>query len=168
MRRIVPVLLMVWSLLVVSAFAADKVEPPDSCKYCGMDRTKFAHSRMLVEYDDGTSVGSCSIHCLAVDLANNIDKSPKAIKVGDYNTKQLIDAESAFWVVGGEKQGVMTSRAKWAFEKKADAEAFIAANKGSLANFDEVVKSAYEDMNKDTKMIRDRRKMKRMKQMEHK
>lgn len=38
--------------------------------------------------------------------------------VGDYNTKRLIDAEKAVWVIGGGKQGVMTKRAKWAFEKR--------------------------------------------------
>ena len=80
---------------------------------------------MLVVYDDGTEVGVCSLHCAAIDLAINIDKTPKTIYVGDFNTKKLIDAEQAFWVIGGNKPGVMTKRAKWAFEKKADAEAFI-------------------------------------------
>jgi len=134
-----------------------------SCKYCGMDREKFAHSRMLVEYDDGSKMGTCSIHCLAVDLANNLDKTPKSIMVGDYNTKELIDAEKAYWVIGGDKQGVMTMRAKWAFAKKGDAEAFIKENKGKLATFDEAMKATYEDMYKDTKMIRDKRKGKKMK-----
>ncbi|GAB4295944.1 MAG: nitrous oxide reductase accessory protein NosL [Desulfuromonadia bacterium] len=134
-----------------------------SCKYCGMDREKFAHSRIMVEYDDGTKMGTCSIHCLAVDLANNLDKTPKSIMVGDYNTKKLIDAEKAYWVIGGDKQGVMTMRAKWAFAKKGDAEAFIKANKGKLATFEEAMKASYEDMYKDTKMIRDKRKSKKMK-----
>ena len=168
MKRLLPIILLCLSMSPFASFAADKVEAPDSCNYCGMDRTKFAHSRMHVEYDDGSSNGTCSLHCMAVDLANNIDKTPKAIKVGDYNSKKLIDAESGFWVIGGSKQGVMTGRAKWAFEKKTDAEAFIKENTGTLASFDEAIKAAYEDMYKDTKMIRERRKMKKMKQMEHK
>ena len=154
-----------------SAATAATVKAPEgqaSCKYCGMDREKFAHSRMLVEYDDGTAVGACSIHCLAVELTNSIDKTPRAIKVGDYSGKNLIDAESAFWVIGGDKSGVMSSRAKWAFKNRADAEAFIAANKGTMATFEDALKAAYEDLYKDTKMIRDRRKMKSMKQMEQK
>ncbi|MBN2034197.1 MAG: nitrous oxide reductase accessory protein NosL [Deltaproteobacteria bacterium] len=133
-----------------------------SCKYCGMDRVKFAHSRMLVTYDDGSELGTCSIHCLAVDLALNIDKTPKTIEVGDYNTKNLIDAEKAFWVIGGNKPGVMTKRAKWAFETKSDAEAFVKAEGGNVATFDDAMKATYEDMNEDTRMIRERRKMKRM------
>ncbi|HSB06423.1 MAG TPA: nitrous oxide reductase accessory protein NosL, partial [Thermodesulfobacteriota bacterium] len=80
-------------------------------------------------------------------------------------TKGLIDGEKAFWVIGGNKMGVMTKRAKWAFAKKDDAEKFIKENGGANATCDAAVKAAYEDMYADTKMIRDRRKMKKM---EHK
>ena len=139
-----------------------------SCKYCGMDREKFDFSRMLIEYDDGTTAAFCSIHCAAVDLSTTIDKAPKAIKVGDHNTKDLIDAETAYWVAGGKKPGVMSKRGKWAFAKKEDAEAFLKANEGSLVAFEDAMKMAYEDMYEDTKAIRERRKMKRMKMMEQK
>jgi copper chaperone NosL len=150
-----------------SVFASDDVSKHKSCPHCGMDRGQFSHSRMLVVYDDGTEVGLCSLHCAAIDLAINIDKTPKTIYVGDFNTKKLIDAEQAFWVIGGNKPGVMTKRAKWAFEKKADADAFIAKEGGTIANFDQTIKASYEDIYTDTKMIRERRKMKRM-QMEKK
>jgi len=143
-----------------------KKEP--TCKYCGMDRGKFAHSRMLVVYDDGSVLGTCSIHCLAVDLALNIDKTPTSTQVGDFNTKKLIDAEKAFWVIGGNKPGVMTKQAKWAFESKEDAEKFIMMNGGTLATFDEAMKAAYESMYADTKMIREKRKMMKMKGTSHK
>jgi nitrous oxide reductase accessory protein NosL len=69
-------------------------------------------------------------------------------------------------VVGGSKPGVMTKRAKWAFENKTDAEKFITENGGTLATFDEAIKLAYEDMYQDTKMIREKRKMKKT-GMEH-
>ena len=146
----------------------DDISVHKGCKYCGMDRGTYNFSRMLIEYDDGTSVAFCSIHCAAVDLANNIDKTPKAIQVGDFNGKQLIDAEKAFWVVGGNKPGVMSKRGKWAFEKKENAENFIKANRGNIVSFEEAMKAAYEDMHEDTRAIRERRKMKRMKMMEQK
>jgi hypothetical protein len=91
-----------------------------------------------------------------------IDQTPKAIKVGDYQTKKLIDAERAVWVIGGDKMGVMTKRAKWAFEKQEDAEKFVKESGGKISTFDEAIKSAYEDMYADTKMIRERRRAKRM------
>jgi copper chaperone NosL len=126
-------------------------------------RAKFSNSRMLVTYDDGSQLGTCSIHCLAVDLALNIDKTPKTIEAGDYNTKNLIDAEKAVWVIGGNKPGVMSKRAKWAFAKKSDAEAFVEAEGGKVATFEDAMKAAYEDMYFDTKMIRERKKMRQMK-----
>lgn len=150
---------MVFGVMAMSAFAQEDIKQSPSCKYCGMDRQKFDFSRMLIEYDDGSSMGTCSVHCAAIELATNIDKTPAAIKVGDFGTKNLIDAEKAFWVLGGSKPGVMTKRGKWAFEKKEDAEAFIKANGGEPAAFEDVIKAAYTDMYEDTKMIRDKRKM---------
>lgn len=164
-KRVLSVALMAALLLTgVYAIAQQDVDSHGSCKYCGMDRKMFAHSRMLLVYDDGSQLGSCSLHCVAVDLALNIDKTPKTIQVADFNTKNLVDAEKAIWVLGGEKPGVMTKRAKWAFDKKEDAEAFVKANGGSLADFETAIKAAYEDMYADTKMIRERRLAKRMKQ----
>lgn len=149
--------------------AGEDVKNHPSCKYCAMDRGHLAHSRVYIEYDDGATEGMCSIRCAVIDLAVNIGKTPKTIQVGDYNTKRLIDAQKAFWVIGGGKAGMMTKRAKWAFEKKEDAEGFIKENGGKLAIFDEALKAAYEDMYEDTKMIREKRKkMKMMEMMEHK
>ena len=152
-------------MIAAVAFAQDDIKKHPTCTYCGMDREKFAHSRMLIEYDDGTTEGACSLHCAAVDLALHIDKTPKAILVADYNTKKLIDADKATWVIGGSKMGVMTKRGKWAFEKKEDAEKFMKENAGTLVTFDEAMKAAYEDMYADTKMIREKRKMKKMEHM---
>jgi nitrous oxide reductase accessory protein NosL len=167
---------MIKKVLVISAFflfclvlpitllAQEDVQKHPSCKYCGMDRAKFAHSRLYVVFEDGSTQGTCSIHCAAIDFALNIDKIPKTMEVGDFNTKMLVDVEKAFWVLGGNKPGVMTKRAKWAFAKKEDAEAFMKENGGSPIFFDHAFKAAFEDMYEDTKMIQERRKMRRMQQ----
>ena len=158
------IFLLILSLVMASICLAQKA--PDvlqhpSCKYCGMDRDQFAHSRFLIEYDDGSTFAACSIHCAAVDLAMNIDKMPKSMKVGDYNTKGLIDAEGAVWVLGGNKPGVMTKRAKWAFGNKEDAEKYVKENGGEVVTFERAMQATYEDMYADTKMIREKRKAKR-------
>jgi nitrous oxide reductase accessory protein NosL len=150
------------------AQSKEDIDVHKDCKYCGMSRGMFDFSRMLIEYEDGSTVAVCSAHCAAVELANSIDKTPKAIRVGDFNSRRLIDAEKAFWVVGGSKPGVMSKRGKWAFEKKEDADAFLKTNQGNMVVFEEAMKMAYEDMYDDTKAIRERRKMKRMKMMEQK
>jgi copper chaperone NosL len=155
--------LIVFSLVAAGAVSGQEdIKKFPSCKFCGMDREKFGHSRMFIEYDDGSTEGICSLHCAAIDLILNIDKTPKSIWVGDYGTKNLINAEKALWIIGGSKMGVMTKKAKWAFEKKGDAENYLKENGGKLASFDEALKAAYDDIYEDTKMIRERRKAMKM------
>jgi nitrous oxide reductase accessory protein NosL len=107
------------------------------------------------------------MHCAAVELAVTLDKTPKARWVADYSSKKLIDAEKASWVIGGSTPGVMTKQAKWAFENKADADKFIQENGGKLGAFDDAIKASYEDMNQDTKMIKEKRKMMKKGSMGH-
>jgi copper chaperone NosL len=145
------------------AHSEEDITATPSCKYCGMDRHAFAHSRMVIEYDDGTKVGVCSLHCAAIDLSLNIDKTPKTIWVADYNTKMLIDAEKATWVMDPANPGVMTRTAKWAFAKNEDAGKFTKENGGHLAAFDDCLKAAYEGMYADLKMIREKRQGMKMK-----
>jgi copper chaperone NosL len=164
-------LVAVISLMFASIASAEMQEDitlHKSCAHCGMNREAFDFSRMLIEYNDGSAVPVCSLHCAAIDLANNIDKAPRSIKVGDFKGKQLIDAEQAFWVAGGNKPGVMSKRGKWAFGTKDEAENFIKTNGGKLVSFEDAIKMAYDDMYEDTRMIREKRKMMRMKQMDKK
>lgn len=158
---LVPLSLILSPVPAAEPPAGDILKTP-SCPLCGMDRNKFNFSRIFIVYDDGSTFGGCSLHCAAIDMAVNIDKGPVEIWVGDYNTKDLIDAEKAFWVIGGKKMGVMTKRAKWAFGTKPAAEKFIAQYGGKLINFEGAAEAAYEDMYRDTRMIREKRKMKRM------
>lgn len=164
MKKTVLLALLVFTAMVMPAFSQDDIMQTPSCKYCGMDRQLFSHSRMHIVYEDGSFTGLCSLHCAALDLGLTLDKAPTEIMVADYGTKKLIDAEKAVWVIGGSVQGVMTRNAKWAFEKKEDAEAFMKQNGGALATFDQAIKQAYEEMYQDTKIIRDNRKKKKMMQ----
>lgn len=116
------------------------------CKYCGMDRKKYDFSRMLVIQEDLSETGTCSIHCTAIDRALNYDKPSRWIGIGDYGTRKLINAQKAYWVIGGDRQGVMSIRGKWAFEKRKDAEEFVRAHGGRVGTFDEALQAAFEDM----------------------
>ena len=125
---------------------ADDIRKHPECKYCGMDREKFGYSRMLVRYEDGTEMPSCSIHCAGIDLALNPHKGVRIALVGDHDTRVLLDAEKAFWVLGGDKMGVMSIRGKWAFSDRKAAEVFMKKHGGSLATYDEVMKATFEDI----------------------
>ena len=63
------IMVVCFLLTTGAAFAQDDIKKHPSCKYCGMDREKFAHSRVFAEYEDGTTEGTCSIHCAAIDFA---------------------------------------------------------------------------------------------------
>ena len=137
---------MIFSLSFVCQAAEKSVEAPADCKQCGMNRTKFSHSRMVVTYKDGSSTGTCSINCAVVDMKANKGKEVASFQVGDYDSKQLIDAKTAVWVIGGKKKGVMTPVAKWAFADKKAAEAFVKESGGRLATFDEVVAASEKEL----------------------
>lgn len=165
MVRVARAALAVACLAVFSARAdtPEDVKSCPSCHHCGMDRDKFGFSRMEIVHQDGKQVGTCSLHCAALELALAIDAPPKAIRVADLNSRKLVDAEAATWVIGGTKPGVMTRRAKWAFADRAAAEAFVKENGGQLATFDEALQATFEDMGQDVKMIREKRKAMREK-----
>jgi nitrous oxide reductase accessory protein NosL len=166
--RAVSWMITICFLLAVPAavMAQPDIEQHPSCPYCGMDRAKFAHSRMLINYKGGSSVGTCSLHCVVIDQALKIDLMPAQVLVGDFKSKKLIDAERAYWVMGGDKMGVMTKRAKWAFENLKDAQDYIQAHGGKLVTYEDAVKGAFEDMYQDIQMIRKKRQMKRKKKAE--
>jgi nitrous oxide reductase accessory protein NosL len=121
------------------------VKMHQACPHCGMDREKFAHSRMLITYTDGTSVGVCSIHCTVTEVKSKRGKTIKTVEVADLNSKILVDAEKATWVIGGSKKGVMTRTPKWAFAQKDDAAAFISKNGGKLATYKEALTLAEKE-----------------------
>lgn len=132
--------------MVTGGLAAGKVESPAACKYCGMDRTAFGYSRMVVKYSDGSSTGTCSLNCVVVDMKQAKKRTATAFLVGDYSTRKLIDGRKAAWVIGGSKSGVMTPVAKWAFARKSDADRFIRDNGGRRASFEEALAATEKEL----------------------
>ncbi|NJD91713.1 MAG: hypothetical protein FIA91_09395 [Geobacter sp.] len=90
-------------LSVLSSYVAAEsdIEAQRSCNYCGMDRKAYGYSRMVVVYDDGAQVGTCSLHCTVTELKASGGRKVKALLVADRDTRKLIPAESAIWVMGG-------------------------------------------------------------------
>ena len=133
-------LLLLFALLSVGAgFAAfSGVENPKGCEVCGMDRVTFASSRVMITYDNKSVVGTCSINCAHSDVTAKKSLKVLSIRVADRDTRELVDARKAFWVIGGSKHGVMTATPKWAFADRRRAEAFIRAYGGKLAGFEAV------------------------------
>ena len=142
------------------------------CPYCGMDRTKWNHSRHLVQYEDGLVDGTCSIHCLSISLSLNIDRGPKAIYAADFGSdkeiKPLVDVDKATYLIGSKLKGTMTKSSKMAFASADAAKAAQAAKGGETGNFDDALKASYMSMANDTMMIRKRRAKRRARMMKMK
>ncbi len=119
MKKLTVVLIFCFAFASVAVMAqTHSHQGPDSCKYCGMDREKFAHSAMMIEYEDGSQTPTCSIHCAAVDLALSIDRRPKE-DAGRRREHQETDrCGEGLLDTGSDVPGVMTKKAKWAFENR--------------------------------------------------
>jgi copper chaperone NosL len=143
------------------------IEKYAKCPYCGMDRKKFHHSRMVVHYSDDLADGTCSIHCAAISLSLNVDREPKAIYAADNASSAeimpLVEVDKATFLIGSHLKGVMTKRSKVAYSSKAALTKSQAANGGKAGNFDTALLAAYTDMAQDVAMIRKMRAERRMK-----
>lgn len=139
----------------------DDIAKYPRCTYCGMDRRRFHHSRMLIHYGNDVPDGVCSLHCAAISLSLNIDAEPKAIWVADNavagEPRPLVDVDKASFVVGGRTPGVMTQRSKVAFGSAEAARSAQAAQGGTVADFDGALLAAYTDMSADVARIRKNR-----------
>jgi copper chaperone NosL len=144
----------------------DELTKYPRCRYCGMMRAKFSHTRMLLVYENGAVDGTCSLHCGAISLALNMDLGPKELHVGDAGAdgeiKPLTLAEKAHFVIDPSKPGVMTKVSKLAYSDRAKADAAAAAEASAkagakLVDFDTALKDAYLGMAEDTIMLRKRR-----------
>lgn len=134
-----------WSFFGTTVQAEDDIHSHRQCAECGMDRKAYGFSRMLLVYADGKEVGVCSLHCAVEAMDRRKDQPVQALRVADRNTHELLPAEQAIWVMGGKKKGVMTRRAKWAFQEKSAAESFIKEYGGAIVTWEEALTAARAD-----------------------
>lgn len=150
---------IICTLFLLFCMASPPAQAEEVCVYCNMKRSSYKHSWMVISYKGMDPKGYCSVHCAAIAMALHTDLLIDHISVGDFNTKKQIKAEKASWVVGGDLPGVMTARAKWAFETREAADAFITQHAGRPATFEQVLEAAFADMLNDTLMIRKKRRL---------
>lgn len=137
--------LAMFALSGITARAQDDIEKHRSCTVCGMDRKAYGYSRMLIVYEDGSRTGVCSLHCAVEELAARKEPQVKSILVADRDSRTLIDADKAIWVMGGRKRGIMTGLPKWAFATGDAARSFVEANGGKIVSWPEALAAAREE-----------------------
>jgi copper chaperone NosL len=153
-QRLVMLTLFLIVLLALTSVCGAGVDAAVRCKQCGMSRSAYDYSRMLVSYRSGAESAVCSLHCAAADLSGAKEKKGAALQVADYDTRKLISAERAVWTVGGARKGVMTAQPKWAFGSRAAAERFVRQNGGSIVSFREVMKAAAKEVQDEAAAMR--------------
>jgi copper chaperone NosL len=150
----------------------NEFEKYPKCPYCGMDRKEHHRARMLVQYADDLSDGTCSIHCLSLSLGVNIDREPKHIWGPDYGStvepRPLTPVDSMVYLIGADLKHAMTKRSKHSFASLSAAKEFQARHGGTLGNFNDALRESYLDMASDVTMIRKNREERRKRAAEMK
>lgn len=128
-----------------AALGADDIASRRFCENCGMDRKEFGYARMLLRFADGSQVGNCSVHCAVVELEKRKRQKLREILVADRDSRELVEAAGAVWVMGGGKRGVMTRRPKWAFARRSAAETFVKQHGGTVVDWQTALRAAQAD-----------------------
>lgn len=127
------------------------------CPNCGMNLAKFWKTSHAVEFKDGTTRQFCGIYCLAeqleITLLRGKEDTIKKYLVVDVASKKYVDAKKAYYVVGSNKKGTMTTTSKYAFKDKEEAEDFQIENGGEITDFDGAYKIALKGFARDTGMV---------------
>ena len=118
------------------------------CNVCGMHLTKFYKTSHVSTFKNDNKEQYCSLHCQA-KIHNHHEEKIKKIEVVDTISLKLIDAKSAYYVVGSSKKGTMSAISKYAFLKKDEAQAFQKEFGGEIHSFDEALEIAKNSMKKD-------------------
>jgi copper chaperone NosL len=118
------------------------------CPVCGMTLPKFYRTNHAASDDKGHIHQYCSIVCAMEDAIIN-GKKLNNYKVVDNTTLKFIDSNKAFFVVGSNKPGTMSSVSKYAFGTMEAAQAFSKENGGKVMKFDELYKMVEKNLQKD-------------------
>ncbi len=122
------------------------------CPVCGMNIKMFYKTSHISKLQNGTPRQYCSIRCLVADMQEyGIDT--KNIQVVDATTQKVIDANSAFYVVGSKVKGTMSKVSKLAFFTEDEAKVFTKKYKGKVVSFAVALKMAKESLKSDIAML---------------
>lgn len=133
-----------------------KGEQKEWCPVCGMNIGMFYKTSHISKVNNNQDRQYCSMRCLVVDMKEHkIDLDD--IKVVDSSTQKLIDAKSAFYVVGSDVAGTMSKVSKLAFADKEAAEEFNIEHGGKIVDFATALAMAKESLESDVAMIENKK-----------
>jgi nitrous oxide reductase accessory protein NosL len=122
------------------------------CPVCGMSLKAFYKTSHTAKLADETPRHYCSMRCLSVDMQEHT-LDTNHVKVVDAKTEKLIDATTAFYVVGSKVPGTMAKVSKLAFKNQTDAQEFAQKYKGKVVDFASALSMAQKSLAVDIAMI---------------
>ncbi|DAB33652.1 MAG TPA: hypothetical protein CFH82_09465 [Sulfurospirillum sp. UBA12182] len=124
------------------------------CPVCGMTLPMYYKTNHAANVK-GKVHQYCSIHCMHEEamLAGEAIQNPQVV---DNDSLKFIAATSAYYVVGSNKPGTMSTVSKYAFAKEASAQNFAKEFGGEVMDYTQVSKVVSEGLSADIKMIKKR------------
>lgn len=112
----------------------------EDCSVCGMWIDLYMKTRHVVTLVDGASESFCSITCAAKYVREHKD-SVRMIQAADFETKELLEAQKAFYLEGSDIPGVMSNTSRIAFSSRERADRFRRTHGGRILSFQDALKS---------------------------
>ena len=121
-------------VLSVSSAWAGGVE---RCIICGMDVSKYPHTRYVVETTDGKKYTTCGVQC-GLTLHLRFKDKWKTATAADLLSNRPFDVKKGFYVY---KSSVITDMAPGfiAFKRRTDAEKFAKGFGGQVVTYEEAL-----------------------------
>jgi hypothetical protein len=141
-KRIYRLALFALFLLIISTMSwGDEIK---RCIVCGMDVSKYLHTRYVVKTTDGEEFVTCGIQC-GLTLHLRLKEKFKSATAADLLSNRSFDAQKGFYVY---KSTVITDMAPGfiAFVTRANAEKFQKGFGGKVVTYQEALEIWKEQM----------------------
>ena len=145
--------ILIFSIILLVIISTTYAMKGKWCPLCGMNLKMFLQTNHRLTLKDGGSLVFCSFHCSATYYSKNPDKIAKW-EVIEYGDKRFIDAKKAYFLIGSNLPGTMTSVSKLAFKSKKRATEYMKKHGGKIVSFDKALKYALQDLGEDMKLIK--------------
>lgn len=128
--------------LMSDEVSAEETHKRESCRVCGMYIDQYQKSAAELVLKDGTMEHTCGVACMLREVEDAGGLSVfQSVKVHDWVSGKLVDAQTATYVMGSDVIPDMVPN-YIAFAKREDAEAFAAREGGEVIDFN----IAYDDV----------------------
>ena len=136
-RKYPPFVLLFFIFFLLTSALSAWAGGPERCFVCGMDVSKYPHTRYVVETNEGKKYATCGVQCGLTGHLRLQDKW-KTATATDLLRNRPFDVEKGFYVY---KSSVITDMAPGfiAFKRKADAEKFAKGFGGQVVNYEEAL-----------------------------